>query len=262
MRRLRDETDAADPDVAGVARLVATVGPLEPAPAREQRVWSAMRREPARRAPRLVWAAVAVALLVGSVAMASTGIYRWRMAVRRAAEERQAAATAAAVEAKRGRRHARGPHAGAVVPESQPASQPASAPASQALPVEEPAPVVAVTPAPTPRRAARPAAAPAAAPAADADETDAALVLRALRALRQERDPARASALLDRYLGRRPTGPLAEHALALAIEAADARGDSRAGYLARDYLARYPGGQFSAVARRAAARFPAAAGGR
>ena len=81
------------------------------------------------------------------------------------------------------------------------------------------------------------------------------LVFDAMRALRREGQPERASMLLDDYLQRHPTGSLAEEALALSIEAASARGDARARELAERYLARYPTGRFRRAAERARARF-------
>jgi hypothetical protein len=74
-------------------------------------------------------------------------------------------------------------------------------------------------------------------------------VLDALIALRREHDPARAGTLLSRYLSAHPHGALREEALALAIEAADARGDRAAGAaLARAYQEEFPAGRFSAFA--------------
>jgi len=88
------------------------------------------------------------------------------------------------------------------------------------------------------------------APAVDAESS---LLFDATRVLRGERDPARAGALLDAYFRRFPHGALAEEALALAIEAAEARGDARARVLARRYLERYPSGHFRERAERALA---------
>jgi TolA-binding protein len=102
--------------------------------------------------------------------------------------------------------------------------------------------------APPPKESAPEAATPT--KAAPAQET--ALVMAAVRALRREHDPARAGLLLDDYLRRYPSGVLSEEALALAIEAASARGDARAAALARMYLARYPQGRFQHAARAAA----------
>jgi len=87
-------------------------------------------------------------------------------------------------------------------------------------------------------------------PAVDAESS---LLFDATRALRRERDPARAGVLLDGYFRRFPHGALAEEALALAIEAAEARGDARARVLARRYLGRYPTGHFRERAERALA---------
>ncbi|MFZ5893668.1 MAG: hypothetical protein ACOY0T_21585 [Myxococcota bacterium] len=81
------------------------------------------------------------------------------------------------------------------------------------------------------------------------------LVVGAMRALRQEGRPDRAASLLDEYLRRYPGGALAEEALALSVEAATARGDSRARNLAERYLSSYPRGRFRQAAERARARF-------
>jgi hypothetical protein len=75
-------------------------------------------------------------------------------------------------------------------------------------------------------------------------------VLAAIRALRVEANPVRARRLLAGYLDRYPNGSLAEEALAMTIEAAVAHGDGDATVLARRYVRRYPGGHFSAMARR------------
>jgi hypothetical protein len=74
-------------------------------------------------------------------------------------------------------------------------------------------------------------------------------VLEALIALRRDGEPARAGALIDRYLGANPRGALREEALVLAIEAADARGDAAAAArFAKAYRAGYPTGRFRAFA--------------
>ena len=73
---------------------------------------------------------------------------------------------------------------------------------------------------------------------------DTGLVYEGMRALRQDRAPARAASLLYAYLRLHPDGALAEEALALSVEAARVRGDARAQNLARQYLSRYPTGHF------------------
>ncbi len=78
------------------------------------------------------------------------------------------------------------------------------------------------------------------------------LVATAVRALRRDHDAARAGALLDEYLRRWPDGALAEEAMALSIEAAQASGgDARPRALAIRYLQRFPSGRFVETAHRA-----------
>jgi hypothetical protein len=76
------------------------------------------------------------------------------------------------------------------------------------------------------------------------------LVATAMRALRRDHDPVGAGRLLDDYLRRWPNGALIEEALALALEAANARGDARARAFATTYLQRFPSGRFGEAARR------------
>ena len=98
---------------------------------------------------------------------------------------------------------------------------PAALPADRRRPIETP------TPKPPARSAPRKVTVvpPPRAAAAARERTE---VLDALVALRREHDAVRAGTLLARYLSAHPRGSLREEALALAIEAADARGD-RAG---------------------------------
>ena len=77
-----------------------------------------------------------------------------------------------------------------------------------------------------------------------------ALVLDALIALRRDHNPARADALLNKYLATHGRGALREEALVLAIEAADARSDNLlARRWAQTYEAEYPRGRFAEFAR-------------
>jgi hypothetical protein len=138
----------------------------------------------------------------------------------------------------------------------------------------QPAPVVvALAPAPAPHHVARPLRAPiaepAAAPAPPAPEIapappvrhahvmrseDPSLVVSAIQALRQDRDPARASRLLAAYLKTYPRGALVEEAIALSFEAADARKSPAAAAFAQRYLRDYPQGRFRVAAERLLAR--------
>jgi hypothetical protein len=109
-------------------------------------------------------------------------------------------------------------------------------------PTEIPAPKVPA------RTSSRKAIAPAVTAASVARERTE--VLDALVALRREHDPVRAGTLLARYLSAHPRGALREEALALAIEAADARGDRAVGeQLAHVYQGEFPAGRFLAFAR-------------
>ncbi len=83
---------------------------------------------------------------------------------------------------------------------------------------------------------------------------DPSLVVSAIQALRQERDPERAGRLLAAYLRTHPRGALAEEAVALSIEAADARHSPAAASFAQRYLKEYPHGRFRSAAERVLAR--------
>jgi hypothetical protein len=78
-------------------------------------------------------------------------------------------------------------------------------------------------------------------------------VVEAIQALRTERDPSRAQALLNDYLKAHPHGVLSGDALALSIEAASAQHDPRAADYARRYLSAYPNGKYRDLANRALA---------
>jgi hypothetical protein len=79
--------------------------------------------------------------------------------------------------------------------------------------------------------------------------SDVARVHEAAKALRHDADPERALQLLER--GAPVTGPLAEEALALRIEASTAHGDGRQAKLAAAYLAQYPNGRYRELAKKA-----------
>lgn len=213
------------PDDALTARahvLVRTLGPTVESEARLQRVRRSLDAPRAGAMPRWVGRGALVAALVGvsAAAIAATGGLQALMTP----------APVASVASP------------AVVPSSRPRPKPVAVEAKPAPPaIELPAPAL---PAP-------PASAPRPANGASATEmSDIARVHEAAKALRRDRDSARALQLLE---GRPIAGPLAEEALALRIEASLARGDGRAGRLASAYLARYPRGRYRDVASRALA---------
>jgi hypothetical protein len=108
--------------------------------------------------------------------------------------------------------------------------------------------VVEAVPSPTPASAPVPTNA-ATSRAAAQPLSDVARVHEAAKALRHDGDAARAIQLLER--GAPVTGPLAEEALALRIEASVARGDGRQAKLATGYLAHYPQGRYRELAKKA-----------
>lgn len=77
-------------------------------------------------------------------------------------------------------------------------------------------------------------------------------VMDAVKALRQDHDPAEAQRLLREYLRLYPRGSLAEEARALSFEAARAAHNPEAITLAKDYLTLYPQGRFRKAAEQAA----------
>lgn len=219
MKRLRD----LDPDDRLVARaheLIGALGPTVPSEARLLRVRRALD-QPVRRSHR-VWAvrgALAFAVVGGGAsALAFSGAFAGPT------EPEQRAFTS---------------H---VAP---PAPRPRAVPSRPVRSPGEPSAEVVATPKPAvtprPRRSEPPVAAPA-------SPSDVARVHEAAKALRGDRDPERALRLLES--SEKVGGPLAEEALALRIEAANASGDPRAKSLAQSYLSRYPAGRYGELARR------------
>jgi hypothetical protein len=77
------------------------------------------------------------------------------------------------------------------------------------------------------------------------------LIVEAVRALRRDADPVRAQSLAEESLRRYPQGAQVEEAMALAMEAASARGDAAgAQRSAERYLGSYRSGRFADRARR------------
>lgn len=118
-----------------------------------------------------------------------------------------------------------------------------------APPVASAASVASATP--SPGASAPPRSTPKNGPARPESSEDATHMVQAIQALRTERDPARAQALLNDYLKANPHGSLSGDALALSIEAASAQHDPRAAEYARRYLAAYPKGKYRDLAKRA-----------
>jgi hypothetical protein len=243
-----------------LANLVRSTGPYKSPPGRKQRVLLSLGRSRGGRAPLVLRPVIVAGLLLGCGAFASAALGPWRGWIGRAYERLVPAAEPVAVSPERGRTHRL--VAGSVAtealavatPPAESAPSPVSvspfvAPVARREPVAPPH-VRRVTPLPSANEQAKgQEKGQEKAPERAEEETQS--VLAGMRALRVEHDPVRARTLLARYLQRRPSGALAEEALALTIEAALANHDDDAPALGALYLRRYPGGPFEALALRA-----------
>lgn len=217
MKRLR-ELEPDDRLMARAHELIDALGPTVPSEARLHRVRRALD-QPIRRSPR-VWAlrgALAFAIVGGGAsALAFSGAF-----------------SAPAEPAPR------------VVPTSRSVASPVPRPPTRAAqPVNdprEPPEESAATPTPRGGLRARHGEIPVSA-------SDVARVHEAAKALRADGDPERALRLLES--SENVGGPLAEEALALRIEAANASREPRARSFAQSYLSRYPDGRYRELARR------------
>jgi hypothetical protein len=246
MKRLRDQ-GGDDPAQRRGVEILQRAPATPRMPDMKRRVWHSLHRDPARHAAglarrRLKLAAAAVAVL--ALAGTAAAMIRGPLPGRLAGLWRAPAVDANAPVGRKG---------------ATPRREPAPAPPAEAPRVMPPATVTlppAATEPTAPRRspppsrgavAARGAAVAVTATATARERTE---VLDALVALRRDHDPVRAAAMLSAYLSSHPRGALREEALALAIEAADARGDRTAGErLSRSYVEAYPSGRFVGFAR-------------
>lgn len=284
MERLTEMDGYASADEAEVARLLRTLEPAAPAIVVERRVYDGLRDGRTPRV-RIVRTAVLVggSLLTTAVLGAALARQMHRRTpsqpplptahppaarmVQRSGEAAPAVRPPPAAPAMRAPEAAAlpmpsAPEAAAVPTPPAPATGeaavrrragraalPARGPSQAASVAASADPVVQPEPAP----AAPMSTTPAPASLATAPPEEAALVLAGLRALRREHDPVRAGSLVGRYLERFPSGVLTQEALALAIEAALARGDRRSATgLAHRYLEGFPTGRFAGLARKAA----------
>lgn len=177
-------------------------------------------------APRWVWrGALAFGLVGVSAVAAASGSTWWRSGARPVPAEGRAQVAPPAVP-----KLVRSPATATAAAEASPA-------------VANPSSTSVVTGVPPRSAAPRVTAAPL---------SDVARVHEAAKALRHDADSERALQLLERP-GARITGPLAEEALALRIEASMARGDGRQAKLAAAYLTQYPNGRYKELATKALA---------
>lgn len=235
MKPLRDTREFESDAERRVAELLAALDPYKPNPVRKQSLGVKLAATHQQRGLRLLRPIVGVALLfAGTAAAATLGERIWSESVEQAEQAPPEVAVARSVAPSK---PARG-------------TRPAPAPLPTA-----PAELAPVPAAPSPKRAGTAPQRQATAPQKRLGRTseDPRPVADALRALRKERDPARAQSLLNEYMRSNPHGALSEEALALSIEAAHARKDPAAKAHARRYLARYPRGRHRRLAERALA---------
>jgi hypothetical protein len=233
-RLVEDPAVRADVSAAWALGLLRGAEPYQAPAGRKQRVQLRLGHTPRRRAPLLLRLAVMALVLCGGAAIVSAALGDWPGWMARAYER---------VVGK--------PPAGRAPTRARAIAPPAAA--REIQPMVSAAPIAhAPEPrlqrdaiAPRPRRAATSSTAPI------GEDTSA--VSAAMRALRVERNPARARGLLARYLSEHPNGNLAEEALAMSIEAAIAHHDADVADLANRYLRTYPQGSFQTLARQALA---------
>jgi hypothetical protein len=238
MNRLRDQA-GEDPTSERVLELLRETPPSPRMPDLKRRVWGSIQLGPAsgRAASRLpgfktVTIAVSIVALAGTAGAVISG--RWIVPALDG-PARSSALGVATPRPDRSRAIRRMPGRVTVQAPAEVANGLSDRATRRASPAAE-------------RGAVRSPAAPVrTASAVSRERTE---VLDALIALRRDRDPRRAGVLLERYLSAHPRGTLREEALALAIEAADARDDRPAAqHLARSYQAEFPGGRFHPFAR-------------
>jgi RNA polymerase sigma-70 factor (ECF subfamily) len=176
---------------------------------------------------------VLAVLLVSVAAAAATGVRGWPLLLRgHAREDASPAAIASPVVSLASR----------ATPGAGPVNAGSVDPASAATVVSSNSPVA------SPELARAPATQGTRASQRETGvaEDESTLMVRAVRALRRDGDPARAQALAEQALQRFPHGAQVEEAMALVMEAASARGDATgAQRAATAYLARFRSGRFA-----------------
>jgi len=242
------EQEGADGVDRKLSELLRAAAPFEIDPFRKRRIWVRLERgsQLRSRAGRFWLRPIVIAaLLVSGTAMAELGhLYVLHgtgfLGLGGSPSATTSSVPVAPHSASIAKRAPRGNLAseGELAPAASAASAASEPSASSASSASEPAAVA-------PRGAAKNGR------ARPESSEDATHVVEAIQALRTERDPARAQALLNDYLKHNPRGALSGDALALSIEAASAQHDPRAAEYARRYLAAYPKGKYRDLAKRA-----------
>jgi len=234
VRLSMDPDSASDPSARWAVSLLREATPYQSAPGHKERVWMALPAARSYRPSKLRIAFAVAAWLVCGICT-SAALAQWPAWLSHVVDGIvPSAATFTPPPPVQRLRHAPGERysvPGMVMP-------------SEAAPVATPQPQTSDEPA----SAARPKRASKA-----AQPDDLGLLLDAMRALRVERNPVRARALLSTYLDRHPKGELAEEALVMLVEAAVAHHDSDAQALVARYHRLYPRGVFRGLVEQSAA---------
>ena len=231
VRLCADQDKVGDASAEWAVSLLREAAPYQSPPGRKERVWLSLPPARAYRPARLRFALAVAALLVSGI-FTSAALAQWPAWLADVIDRIVPGAP---------------PSAPTTFPRRLPQAPSERPPASVLLPQPAPAPVAApLVPgseeAPSlarPKRATKPAS-----------SEDMGPLLEAMRALRVERNPLRARALLTAYLERHPKGELSEEALVMLIEAAAGNHDSDAQALAARYLRLYPRGPFRGMVER------------
>ncbi len=226
------EDSVSDPSANWALSLLREATPYQSAPGRKERAWLALPAERSYRPAKLRIAFAVAAWLVCGVCT-SAALAQWPAWLAHALDSIVPSAPSPTPVLVQGPRHALGerPALPSLLP--PPAADPVVLPQPQTS--DETASVV------RPKRASK----------ASSPE-DLGLLLDAMRALRVERNPARARALLTAYLDRHPKGELSEEALVMLVEAAVAHHDGDASALVARYHKLYPRGVFRGLVEQSA----------
>jgi hypothetical protein len=251
MQRLREQTSSTDVVTARAAALLSAMPPLD-----ANRLRPRTPPGPVRRHVAGTWTrpGVVLAVTLGTVAATAATLKTWPFRGIHEGSSEGASAVSAALS-ERGS----GPAAPATLKTQEQATRKtveevavtgtaAISPPVPALPVSPPLPA-------TPVRALRPLPRASAQTTSERDlavvEDESTLIVRAVRALRRDGDPALAQDLAEQALLRFPRGAQVEEATALVMEAAAARGNAAAARrAAQTYLDRFPSGRFADRAQR------------
>ena len=240
MKRLRDQVSSPDPVVAHAAALVAAMRALDPGQIRRPPPPCEVRIRPGSR--RLGLAFVVALVLASAVAGAATlsgpgwlrSLASWALPSRPPS-----------------------PSPTVRVPIGRATGAEDASPSGAPSPLDLPPVVTAAANSSAPVNAPPPAAAAKSVRAIAATADESALVVDAVRALRRDHDARRAEELAEEVLQRYPHGVQREEAMAVAMEAAIANGDTTAARRgAERYLEAYGAGRFADRARDVLAATP------